>query len=296
MEELKNRGWDTGIANGPNTSCDIFVIMRYGDESEVRLLQAAGRKVVVDMNDILIFGPPLVPESAGLVRAADFVVTGNRYMVKRLSALNNNALMIQEALEDKFFDIGKREAHPVKEPFTISWHGTGDNLKYWKDVNLALEKLAKRHDILVKIVTNPKDGLGRSNIDTVKAFPYPAKWIDWRLNSFIEDISAAHMGIAPLYDTEFCRNKGYHKVIGYMALGLPCVASDVAPYREVIKHGETGFLCDTSEDWYKCIEKLILDKNLRHSISLQARDVTQYFKISYVADLWEKLLTDIYEA
>jgi glycosyltransferase involved in cell wall biosynthesis len=56
-----------------------------------------------------------------------------------------------------------------------------------------------------------------------------------------------------------------------MAVGLPCVALDCMQHREVIRDGETGYLCKTSGDMMECIATLIDDPSLRERIGGAAR-------------------------
>ncbi|MEP7295441.1 MAG: glycosyltransferase [Burkholderiales bacterium] len=63
-----------------------------------------------------------------------------------------------------------------------------------------------------------------------------------------------------------------------MAAGLPCVALDCMQHREVIRDGETGYLCKTSGDMMECIATLVDDPALRSRISEAARrDATRRF-------------------
>jgi glycosyltransferase involved in cell wall biosynthesis len=57
-----------------------------------------------------------------------------------------------------------------------------------------------------------------------------------------------------------------------MAAGLPCVATDCPQHREVIRDGETGFLCRSERDLIGHIATLIDSPTLRASIGKAARD------------------------
>ncbi len=56
-----------------------------------------------------------------------------------------------------------------------------------------------------------------------------------------------------------------------MAVGLPCVAVDTPEHRDVIRHGENGYLCRTAEEIISCIAPLIDSQELRHTIGRAAR-------------------------
>jgi len=56
-----------------------------------------------------------------------------------------------------------------------------------------------------------------------------------------------------------------------MAAGLPCVAIDNPQHREVIRDGETGFLCESERELIGCIATLIDSPTLRQRIGEAAR-------------------------
>jgi glycosyltransferase involved in cell wall biosynthesis len=56
-----------------------------------------------------------------------------------------------------------------------------------------------------------------------------------------------------------------------MAAGLPCVALDSEAHRELIRDGESGFLCQTERDMLNRIAALIDDPALRERIGRAAR-------------------------
>lgn len=56
-----------------------------------------------------------------------------------------------------------------------------------------------------------------------------------------------------------------------MAVGLPCVAMDSDYHRDVIRHGETGFLCRNDAELMSCIAQLIDSPALRERIGQAAR-------------------------
>jgi len=56
-----------------------------------------------------------------------------------------------------------------------------------------------------------------------------------------------------------------------MAAGLPCVATDCPPHRELIRDGETGFLCRSEHEMIRSIATLIDDPALRGRIGGAAR-------------------------
>jgi glycosyltransferase involved in cell wall biosynthesis len=78
------------------------------------------------------------------------------------------------------------------------------------------------------------------------------------------------IGISPLIDDYFNKCKTYTKWLEYSSLGTPGVYSPIV-YSEVVKHGKTGFIAETEEDWIKYLSLLIEDGKLRKDIGRVAR-------------------------
>jgi GT2 family glycosyltransferase/glycosyltransferase involved in cell wall biosynthesis len=76
-----------------------------------------------------------------------------------------------------------------------------------------------------------------------RAYPNFVRWVRGVL-------STMDFGVAPLVDTPTNEAKSDLKFLEYSAAKIACVASNVRPYRESIRDGETGLLVDnSSEAW-----------------------------------------------
>ncbi|NJO04104.1 MAG: glycosyltransferase family 4 protein [Chloroflexaceae bacterium] len=72
-----------------------------------------------------------------------------------------------------------------------------------------------------------------------------------------------------------------------MACGLPVIGSDVPGIRELLHHGETGYLCPPSPDGIRtAVELLLGDAALRHRLGQQARQyVLDHFALNRIVEL-----------
>jgi glycosyltransferase involved in cell wall biosynthesis len=89
----------------------------------------------------------------------------------------------------------------------------------------------------------------------------------------------------------------YHptlKILEYRALGIPIIATDVPPNREVVVSGSNGFLCDNSaEDFATAMLRLIDNRQLLKKIKDQADLMRTGVTWSDVARIYEGLYTDL---
>lgn len=100
----------------------------------------------------------------------------------------------------------------------------------------------------------------------VEAVP-PVPWYQVPLHYGVVDINLAPLELNNL----FTESKSELKYFEPALLELPTVASDIAPFRVGITHGETGFLCGNDQEWYQALEQLVLDVELRTRIGKAAR-------------------------
>lgn len=110
------------------------------------------------------------------------------------------------------------------------------------------------------------------------------------------------IGLAPLIDDEFNRSKSHIKWMEYAMYKIPCVASKVYPYHmdigdlKTIESGETGFLCETSDEWEKTLSELVEKKELRKAVGTKAYEyVKQNWQWKQHKDKWVTILNKYFD-
>lgn len=113
---------------------------------------------------------------------------------------------------------------------------------------------------------------------------------DWvkQTDEYLRLISGT-VGIAPLADMPFNYGKSGIKAQEYQALGIVPVVQDFPQYREVVRHGATGFLCQTPGDWIDAFRTLSSNRPLRRRMAEEARRHAHSFAMSQWAPQWENL-------
>ncbi len=79
------------------------------------------------------------------------------------------------------------------------------------------------------------------------------------------------VGIAPLVDNTFARYKTPIKAMEYGINFMPTIGSRFL-YKDVIIHGETGYLADTQDDFYKYLCMMIEDQEKTKTMGEKAHD------------------------
>ena len=103
--------------------------------------------------------------------------------------------------------------------------------------------------------------------------------------------AAADIGISWLPNDLWSRGKCGLKVLQYMAAGLPVVANPVGVQGDMVRHGETGFLANTDEEWLEAIGRLARDPVLRQCMGRAGRRrVEAHFSVGTGFASWLSLL------
>src|SRR5256885_7993483 len=93
----------------------------------------------------------------------------------------------------------------------------------------------------------------------------------WSAETEPIEIAAGDIGIAWVPDDDWSRGKCGLKVLQYMAAGLPVVANPVGVQAKLVRHGETGFLASTDQEWADAVAVLASDPTLRQRMGEAGR-------------------------
>jgi len=98
---------------------------------------------------------------------------------------------------------------------------------------------------------------------------------EWGLDAEVGDLQDFDIGIMPLPNDEWSRGEGGYKLLQYMAVGIPCVASPVGINSALIKEGVNGYLANSEDQWYQKLEVLIKNRTLRESMGASGRNIVE---------------------
>jgi len=108
---------------------------------------------------------------------------------------------------------------------------------------------------------------------------------------YLQAVAAFDVWVAPYRDTAFNQAKFATKWLESSMLGIPLIASDIEPYRRVIRHGENGFLVRHEHEWSKYLKQLADDAELRQRIGMTARGEASGSILQAINVQWQAALT-----
>ncbi len=150
-------------------------------------------------------------------------------------------------------------------PPRLVWIGSPSTAPYLEPLVPALERLALRHPGLEFHMIG-----GRIGAENLRVIVHP-----WSEESEAEIASQCDIGLSPLPDNDWSRGKCGLKLLLYMSLGLPAVASPVGVHSEMIEHGSNGLLAADAQAFEAEIERLLGDAPMRARLGAEARRVVE---------------------
>ena len=185
-----------------------------------------------------------------------------------------------------------KKKHKKKEPIIIGYHGNMLHLAgMYPHLTTALEKLAEKYPLELWAMYNiNKQGKCRLGIPK----NLPVKHIQWSLENYEKILSRADIGIVPNlmpirkissikkkasllgpffndndddYLTRYKMPSNPGRIIVFGKMGIPVVSDFYPSALQLIRDGENGLLACSTGGWYRALEKLIENVDLRQELS-----------------------------
>lgn len=197
---------------------------------------------------------------------ADMVSTTTDILRTKLSTINPNTVVLPNLVDFEQYPIVEHK----KKRIRVGWQGGASHYEDLYMVAPAIKKLLKKYDNVDFVFWGDMRmyGLFRDipmeRVEChqwVKQIVYPYKLACLNLD----------IGLCPVVDNEFNRNKSAIKWMEYSVVKAATVASNIPPYSVVIEDDKTGLLVDEN-GWFDAMEKLVLDNDKREKLSNNAFD------------------------
>lgn len=102
-------------------------------------------------------------------------------------------------------------------------------------------------------------------------------------------MARAEIGVVPLLPCGFNESKSWLKALEYMTVGIPVVVTDLPEQRELITHGENGFLARTPQEFAQYVQILVHDAALRGKMAAAAKGRAAQLAIEDHVGQWQEV-------
>lgn len=240
-------------------------------------------RLVYDMDDAFWSHPPQLRQIGRrlrdpqripkMLRMADHVLAGNEFLAAFVRQHNPAVTVFPTVLDTQRYYLRPEQQDDI---VTIGWVGRWSSAPYLGMLEKVFDRLGTLYpEIALRLV-----GAGDVFFSGIRTTSVP-----WRLEEELTAIADFDIGIMPLPDDIYGQGKCGFKLLQYMALGIPGVASPVGVNKTIVQDGVNGFLADSEDEWVEKLSRLIDDPALRRRIGCAGRrTVQEHFSVEKVID------------
>ena len=255
-----------------------------------RLISRLNPNVIFDVDDAIFLGPGGRVEPARRrtfddeLEIARHVICGNHYLAEM--APDDKTTMIPTVIDtDKY--VPAEAAESDSDGVIIGWMGTSGNFPFLEQVTPVLKRvLDARAEATVRLVSNAafEPLAGHPQVEQPR----------WSEERELELLQSFDIGLMPLEDSELTRGKCGFKMIQYMAVGVPVVASAVGANVDIFEGSGAGHLPDSWEDWEQPLLQLIDDADEREQRGSSGREhCVENYSIRGVLDVYLEIFDSL---
>lgn len=262
------------------TLYDVIIVTKLGlrefDQVEaiVSNHKKQGKKVIFDLNvnyledwgehteEYLKPKPRHVEHARFMCEHADVIVADSAYLGSVASRYHPNVHVVTDNVDTAMFDGVKK--HSETNPFVIGWCGVSVKSYHLSLVDEVLSELAKAYPVKLLLISNETPRF-------VPGVEHEFRLYDY--NRLPADILECDLGISPkVMNNSYELGHTEFKVTTFMAQGVPVIASPQPSYLQAIRHGESGLIASTRNEWLECLEACVTNVSLRTDMGDRARN------------------------
>lgn len=203
-----------------------------------------------------------VGKVASLCRMSRVVIANSPSHVAYAKRYNGNVWEIPSVVDAENYD-GWRPRPDPQAPVCIGWSGSPSTVPNLQLIRGPLRELSERDDVIVRLIG--ADDFGLPNVRHTGSA--------WAAGTEVSDLRQLDIGLLPVPVTPWTPHKFYLKLVQYMALGIPPVATPLGANPTVIENGVTGLLAKNDSEWLESLTTLMNDPDLRAEMGQRAAEV-----------------------
>lgn len=212
------------------------------------------------------------------IKQVDYVITsttGMKTVLKKHyhgdiihwpNVIDGETLSILKALDDEATNV-RNDRKNSQVSVTIGYiSGSRSHEKDFRIIEQPLYEIMAEHSEVRLIAAGYCNLPGRFAKFNQRIIKYP--FVGYQ--GYFSYLKKVDINIIPLALNDFNECKSGIRFLEASMLHIPTVASAVGDFNHLIKHGETGFLAQTEQEWREAMERLILQTALRVEIGTAA--------------------------
>jgi len=199
---------------------------------------------------------------------------GNRFLCNYAAAQKPRRVELVPTVVNTDTRYNQLKQHGANKP-VVGWTGSHSTLLYLEDFVPIIRRLQERLDFTFLVIADKEPNYDLRDW----------QFVPWNAQREIDDLLRMDVGVMPLHPDPWAEGKCGFKIIQYLALGIPAVASPVGVNKTIITEGVNGFLAANAAEWEAAMERLINDTALRAQLGAAGRQrVVEDYSVRAIAD------------
>lgn len=225
----------------------------------------AGRKRILDVDDAIwltsesAFSEEIALNSFG-------VIAGNEFLAEHYRAAGARVWVVPTSIDtDRWQALPRLES----ESFIVGWIGTSSNLSFLESLEEPLADFLAQHEAARLLVVCDRRPVFRKIAS--------ARWTFERWSSALEVdlVQRMDVGLMPLPADEWSLGKCALKMVSYMAVGIPVVATPIGVNQQILDQAAVGIAAAGANDWYEALQLLFRDRKQAASLGRAGRQLVE---------------------
>lgn len=219
-----------------------------------------------------------------MVEKAARVIAVNEYVAEEAKTVNKNVTVICEPINTDA--CRPAEVKYDVDKITIGWIGSPSTTPFLKDISDVFPEIARRYPQAQLKTVGAASDFDIPKVSLIKK--------EWRLKDELSDLQSFDIGIMPLDSDPFYRGHLGHKMIQYMCVGIPVVASNAGLNHVAVKNGINGFLVSSRDEWVEKLSLLIENESLRRKMGQSGRKIAEeVFSLEKLSAVFIDVIKDL---
>jgi L-malate glycosyltransferase len=264
-----------------------------------KLLQRQNPRIVYEFEDAFESTNPFLKERSlihrvllqwqsglykNMVAESRHIIASNPLCAEEARPVNPHITVLCEPIDlTRYRQLPDKQ---VSDKLVVGWIGSPSTTSFLHYAREPLQRLCAKYPNLVLRVVGAGDHLEMPGV--------PVEKRAWTKETEVADLRSFDVGIMPLNPDPFYRAHLGHKMIQYMAVGIPVVASHTDINATVVQDGVNGYLVKTDDEWVERMSQLLDDAAERRRLGENGRQlVEQRFALDRQAEQLAKVLTSV---
>jgi O-antigen biosynthesis protein len=209
---------------------------------------------------------------------SDGVIVSTPYLKERFSQYNNNIHVIRNGIDFSIWDKAKKG--PEHPKIRIGWMGSCTHFKDLELVWPAIETILNLNKNVEFYCIGYDPELPKN--DKIHVIP---EWVS--IDGYPDKMKKYNfdIGIGPLADSYFNRAKSNLRFLEYSAMKVPCVLSDVEPFKSA--KGYAQVVDNSVDSWVSALQGLIDHPSKRKKLGHDAYEfVKKNYNVEKISELY----------